>query len=140
MNTRYQHPALRQLAEQQVRYAPVDIRIEQMDQAERLLHELDPQSSYRYADLCERITAYRPSMYPDLKIDGSTAIHDLRVLVEDLSASADLPVESAREAGLDRRRSQRTSSTSRPRRWTAGGSAGLSAGASDSATAAASGS
>jgi RNA polymerase sigma factor (sigma-70 family) len=97
MTTRYQHPAIRQLAEQQVRYAPIDVRIEQMDQAERLLHELDPEATYRYADLCERITGYRPSMYPDLKIDGATAVHDLRVLVEDLSVSADLPVESARE-------------------------------------------
>jgi RNA polymerase sigma factor (sigma-70 family) len=96
-NTRYQHPALRQFAEQQVRYAPIDIRIEQMDQAERLLHELVPHATYRYADLCERITAYRPTMYPDLKIDGATAIHDLRVLVEDLSESAELPVEKARE-------------------------------------------
>ncbi|MFV0443629.1 MAG: sigma-70 family RNA polymerase sigma factor [Planctomycetaceae bacterium] len=95
--SRYQHPALRQFAEHQVRYAPIDIRIEQMDQAERLLHELDPQSTYRYADLCERITAYRPSMYPDLKIDGAIAIHDLRVMVEDLSESADLPVEKAPE-------------------------------------------
>ena len=97
MVARYQHPAIRQFAEQQVRYAPIDVRIEQMDQAERLIHELDPESTYRYADLCERITAYRPSMYPDLKIDGATAIHDLRLLVEDLSASADLPVESAHE-------------------------------------------
>lgn len=100
MTSRYRNPAIRQLAEQQVRYTPIDVRLEQMDKAERLLHELDPKATYRYADLCERITAYRPSMYPDLKIDGADAVHDLRLFVEDLSASADLPVEHAREEVL----------------------------------------
>ena len=35
--TRYHNPAMKQLADQQVRYAPVDVRIEQMDKAERLV-------------------------------------------------------------------------------------------------------
>jgi RNA polymerase primary sigma factor len=97
MKSRYNHPAIRQLAEQQVRYAPIDVRIEQMNQAERLVHELDPDARYRYADLCEKITAYRPDRYPDLVIDGRDAIHDLRQVVEDLSGSVDIPVERAAE-------------------------------------------
>jgi len=95
--TRYANPAIKQLADQQVRYVPVDVRIEQMDNAERLMHELDPDKAYRYQDLCERITSYRPSMYPDLVIDGKDAVHDLRLFVEDVSASANLPVEQAGE-------------------------------------------
>ncbi|MEZ6067593.1 MAG: sigma-70 family RNA polymerase sigma factor, partial [Planctomycetaceae bacterium] len=97
MKSRYQHPAIRQLADQQVRYAPLDIQVEQMDQAERLLHELEPESRYRYVDLCERITGYRPDRYPDLVVEGQEAIHDLRLFVEDLSQAASLPVERAPE-------------------------------------------
>jgi len=97
MSNRYSHPALRQLAEQQVRYVPVDVRIEQMDAAERLLQELEAEKRYFYADICERITSYRPQMYPDLKIDGTDLLHDLPLFVEDLSSSASLPVERAAE-------------------------------------------
>ena len=93
----YNHPAMRQLTEQQVRYAPVDVRVEQMDRAEQLLHDLDPSKSYRYQDLCEKITSFRPSMYPDLVIDGEDAIHDLGVFVDDMSGSTNLPVEQAGE-------------------------------------------
>ncbi|MEZ6058539.1 MAG: sigma-70 family RNA polymerase sigma factor [Planctomycetaceae bacterium] len=97
MSTKYRHPAIRQFAEHQVRYAPVDVRIEQMDKAEQLLQEIVPEQRYYYADVCERITAFRPQMYPDLRIDGTDLLHDLPLLVEDLSASADLPVERAQE-------------------------------------------
>jgi RNA polymerase sigma factor (sigma-70 family) len=95
--TRYHNPAMKQLTDQQVRYAPLDVRVEQMDKAERLLSELDPSKSYRYQDLCEKVTSYRPTMYPDLIIDGQDAVHDLGMFVEDLSASANLSVEQAGE-------------------------------------------
>ena len=75
--SRYHNPAMKQLTDQQVRYAPVDVRVEQVDKAEQLLLELNPEEHYRYQDLCERITDFRPSMYPDLIVDGKDAIHDL---------------------------------------------------------------
>lgn len=93
----FRNPAMKQLTEQQVRYAPIDVRIDQMDRAERLVAELDPKKTYRYADLCERITTFRTELYPDLVIDGKDAIHDLRRFVEELSASANIPVEMAGE-------------------------------------------
>lgn len=98
--SRYSHPALRQLNEQLTRFSPVDVRVQQMDRAERLITELDETTEYKYQELVEKITGYRPDAYPDLKIDGATANHDIRLLVEDLSASANLPVDQAGEQVL----------------------------------------
>lgn len=100
MISQYMNPAIKQLTEQQVRYAPRDVRLEQIEKAERLLAELDPSRDYRYQDLCERITAYRPEMYPDLKVTGEEAIHDLRCFVEDVSDSANIAAESVGEPVL----------------------------------------
>jgi RNA polymerase primary sigma factor len=98
--SRYSHPALRQLTEQQTRFSPVDVRLSQMDRAEQLLTELDPATEYKYQEICEKITGYRPDAYPDLWIDGATAIHDIQLFVEDVSASANLPVDQAGEQVL----------------------------------------
>lgn len=97
MKTRYNNPAIKQLTDQQVKYAPRDARLKQIDRAERLLNEIEPERKYRYHDLCEKITTYRPEMYPDLMVDGTDAVHDLRCFVEDLSDSADIPVEQVEE-------------------------------------------
>jgi RNA polymerase sigma factor (sigma-70 family) len=96
----YKNPALRQLKEQQVRYAPRDARLEQIDKAEQLLEELDLTQEYRYQDLCQRITTYRPEMYPDLVVTGEDAAHDLRLFIEDLSDSANIKAESLLEQVL----------------------------------------
>src|SRR5258708_11609371 len=97
----YKNPAIRQLKEQQVRYAPREVRLEQIDKAERLLEELDlARQDYRYQDLCFRITAYRPEMYPDLVVTGEDAAHDLRPLIEDLSDSANIKAENSLEQAL----------------------------------------
>lgn len=98
--SRYNNPAIKQLTDQQVRYAPVDVRVEQVDKAERLLSELEPEQQYRYQDLCEKITDFKPSMYPDLVVDGKDAIHDLGLFVEDMSASTSLSAEQAGEPVL----------------------------------------
>src|SRR5579872_1964527 len=97
----YKNPAIRQLKEQQVRYAPRDVRLEQIDKAERLLEELDlARQDYRYQELCYRITAYRPEMYPDLIVTGEDAAHDLRLFIEDLSDSANIKAENLAEQVL----------------------------------------
>jgi RNA polymerase sigma factor (sigma-70 family) len=91
---------MRQLTEQQVRYAPKQVKLDQIDQAEQLLEKLKPDCDYPYRDICEQITTYRPEMYPDLVINGADAFHDLRCFVEDLSDSVDITVESAGEPVL----------------------------------------
>jgi RNA polymerase sigma factor (sigma-70 family) len=96
----YKNPAIRQLKEQQVRYAPRDARLAQIDKAEKLLDELVLNKDYRYQDLCQRITTYRPEMYPDLVVTGEDAAHDLRLFIEDLSDSANIKAESLPEQVL----------------------------------------
>jgi RNA polymerase sigma factor (sigma-70 family) len=90
--SRYCHPVMKQLTDQQVRYAPRDVRLTQIRRAEKLVREIDPEKTYPYHEICERVTTYRPELYPDLVIAGEDAVHDLRCFVEDLSDSADLDV------------------------------------------------
>jgi RNA polymerase primary sigma factor len=98
--SRYCHPVMKQLTDQQVRYAPRDVRITQMNRAERLVREIDPGSSYPYREICERVTTFRPELYPDLVIGGQDAVHDLRCFVEDLSDSTDLDISHVDEPVL----------------------------------------
>ena len=100
MHTDYLNPALRELRDQQVRFAPREKKIEQVNSAEKLLSELDPNRTYTYEYLCYRVTNYRPEAYPDLKFTGEEAGHDLRLLVEDLSDSANVPATAAGERVL----------------------------------------
>ena len=97
---RYRNPAIKQLADQQVRFAPVPVRLEQIQRAEDFLFSLNPAGSFPYPSLCEFITKYRPEAYPDLKIPGADLLHDLRCFVEDLSESAKLSVEKSPEPVL----------------------------------------
>jgi len=79
-------PALKELTDQQVRFAPLTRRLEQQVRAERLLGELESGKKYPYQFVCFRITDFRPDSYPDLLIDGFDLAHDLtqmvRLLVE----------------------------------------------------------
>ncbi|MBX3411767.1 MAG: sigma-70 family RNA polymerase sigma factor [Pirellulales bacterium] len=100
MHTDYRNPALRQLCDQQVRFAPRDKKIDQANRAERLLTELDPKKTYTYEYLCYRITDYRPESYPDLRLSGGDAQHDLRLFVEDVSDAANVSADAAGERVL----------------------------------------
>ena len=100
MNTGYVNPGLRQLRDQQVRFAPRDKKLQQAARAEKLLGELTPGKSYNYVDLCYRITDFKPEQYPDLKVTAEEARHDLRLFVEDVSAAAEVPADDAGEKVL----------------------------------------
>lgn len=100
MNSKFNHPALKQLTEQQKKYAPVDKRVEQMDRAESFLSGIDTDANYRFQDVCEAITGYRPEKYPDLVIAGDDLQHDLPLFVQDLSETANLSVEAVPEEVL----------------------------------------
>jgi RNA polymerase primary sigma factor/RNA polymerase sigma factor len=100
MHTDYVNPALRQLRDQQVRFAPREKKIEQVNRAEKLLGELETSRTYTYEYLCYRITNYRPESYPSLKLSGGEASHDLHLFVEDLSDAADIGAETAGERVL----------------------------------------
>jgi RNA polymerase sigma factor (sigma-70 family) len=94
---RYRNPALKILRDQQIRFAPIDVRLKQVDRAEQLLAHLDATKSFTYPELCEKITSYRSETYPDLVVTGDEAVHDLRCFVEDLSESVAIPIEQAGE-------------------------------------------
>lgn len=82
----YRNPALRQLKDQQIKFAPRDARLKQIERAEGLLNELDPHETYRYPELCEKITSYRGEMYQRMKV-----LHGIRRI----SASID-PISGRR--------------------------------------------
>jgi len=100
MGNSYSHPALKQLKEQQSRFAPRERRLEQIDRAELLLAEIDPDRRYPYEYLCFRITGFRPEGSPALVLDGKDVQHDLRLFVEDLSGTVSQPAEQATEPVL----------------------------------------
>jgi len=79
--TAFQTPALKQLTDQQVRFAPPARRQEQAARARRLLSEVDPGKQYPYQYVCFRVTDYRPDAHPDLLIDGSALAGDLAEMV-----------------------------------------------------------
>src|SRR5579864_5417908 len=99
MGSVYRHPALKQLKEQQARYAPKQRRLEQIDRAERLLAEIEPGKRYPYELLCKRITGFRPDV-PALVLEGIDVQHDLRLFIEDLSATVGQTVEQVPEPVL----------------------------------------
>jgi RNA polymerase sigma factor (sigma-70 family) len=94
----YRHPAIRQLMDQQVRYAPVEKRQRQLDNLEKLLTEIEPGRKFPYQYVCYRITEYRSDSYPQLLIDGVDLEHDLRLFVRDLAATVPpVPAETLPE-------------------------------------------
>lgn len=97
MHSDYHIESVRGLCDQQARFAPREKKLEQLDRAEKLIHEIDPNRTYTYEYLCFRITEYRPEAGPQVVMTGEDARHDVRLLIEDLSDSADILVEEIAE-------------------------------------------
>jgi RNA polymerase primary sigma factor len=97
----FKNPAMKQLTDQQVRFAPPARRLDHISRAEKLLAELEPGRRYPYQYICYRITDYRPDSYPDLRIEGKELEHDLYLFIEALSRSTPaVPIESVPEPVL----------------------------------------
>lgn len=97
----YKNPALRELADQQVRFAPPARRLEQLKRAEQLLTEIDPKREYPYQFLCYRVTDFRSDANPGLLISGLDVIHDLGLWINELAVSLPaIPVEEVHEPVL----------------------------------------
>ncbi len=78
--TEFKTPALKELTDQQVRFAPEARRQEQAARAAKLLTEIEPGKLYPYQFICYRITEFRPDSYPDLLIPGTDLVHDLGLM------------------------------------------------------------
>ncbi len=90
MHSDYKSPSIRELRDQQVRFAPREKKIEQIDCAENLLRDLQTDRIYNYEYVCFRITGFRAEQSPIIRIKGADLIHDLHCFIEDLSESADI--------------------------------------------------
>ena len=97
MHEEYRNGQLKELRDQLTRFAPKTKKIEQADLAEKLYHEIDNNRSYALDYLCFRITNYRREQSSRLNIAGADVKHDLRLLIEDLSDSADIAIEEVPE-------------------------------------------
>ncbi len=97
MHSGYLSPILKQLRDQQVRFAPRNKKLEQVENADRLVGEIDPHREYTYEYLCFRITGYRPDSSPKFTVIGSDVKHDLRLFIEDVTDAADVRVEEVGE-------------------------------------------
>ena len=99
--TDFKHQALKELTDQQVRFAPPARRQEQVARAERLLGEIEPARVYPYQFVCFRVTDYRSDAHPDLLIPGADLKHDLALFIQRVERSLPpLPVEQAVEPML----------------------------------------
>ena len=97
MQREYQTPELRELRDQQIRFAPRIKKLQQVEAAERLIAEIDGEKAYPYEYVCFRVTGFRPAEAVSAKIVGEDLRHDLRLFVEDLSDSADMAAENIGE-------------------------------------------
>jgi len=116
----FKFQALRELTDQQVRFAPPARRQEQVVRAERLLGEIDPGKQYPYQFVCYRITDYRSDAYPDLLIPGGDLRAELALFVKKVERSIPaVPIEQALEPmlGLDEVSKQLSVSTKTISRW-----------------------
>src|SRR5438067_2307884 len=114
--TGFQNPALKQLTDQQVRFAPPARRLEHAAQARRLLSEVEGGKRYPYQFVCFRVTGFRPDAHADLLIEGGALAGDLRemirllddpvVTLEDVSKRLNVSTKTVRrwrKFGLDGR-------------------------------------
>jgi RNA polymerase sigma factor (sigma-70 family) len=97
----FKYPALKELTEQQTRYAPAARRQEQVARAEKLLAEIEPGKTYPYQYVCFRVTDYRSTAHPDLMIPGDALRHDLTLFARRVERSIPaVPIEQAVEPML----------------------------------------
>lgn len=92
---RYKTHKIRELAEQQVRFAPRSVRQKQIGNAEDILLRLK-KDGHCFQDLCFQITGFRPDSIGG-EISADDVAHDLRCFIEDLSDSLDIDASEYQE-------------------------------------------
>ena len=94
MHADYNIPILKELRDQQVRFAPREKKVEQINRAERLLAELDPRRTYSYEYLCYRITDFRPETTPATTMTAATGMRAMSSAFTPPLPSAAFPAPS----------------------------------------------
>jgi RNA polymerase primary sigma factor/RNA polymerase sigma factor len=95
MHGDYRSNIMKQLRDQQVRFAPRDKKIEQVEHAEALLVDVDGGKNYPYEFICFRVTGFRPNAAPFLSVSGEDLQHDLLRFIEDVSDAINMNAEDA---------------------------------------------
>jgi RNA polymerase primary sigma factor len=99
--TSFRHDSLMQLTDQQVRFAPPSIRLEQLRNAEKLLSEVDVLKEYPYQFVCYRITDFRSDANPAELMIGRDLVHDLGMFIREVARSMPaMPIEEVNEPVL----------------------------------------
>jgi RNA polymerase primary sigma factor/RNA polymerase sigma factor len=97
MHSDYRSSALWELCDQLARFAPRDKKLDQVNRAEKLIHEIEADRPYTYEYLCFRLTDFRPERATDPAMSGADVRHDLQLFVEDLSDAADIATDDVRD-------------------------------------------
>lgn len=113
----FKTPALKELTDQQARFAPPQKRQEQLDRARKLLAEVEPERAYPYQFVVFRVTEYRPDSYPDLLVKGEELRHDLALMIEALGGAVPAESQPRELVSLDELARRLNVSTKTVRRW-----------------------
>ncbi|EMI18191.1 sigma-70 factor [Rhodopirellula maiorica SM1] len=97
MHEEYRDAKIQELRDQLTRFAPKAKKVEQAALAEKLCSEIEPNRPYSFDYLCFRITNYRPEKPSRHNVEAVDLKHDLHLLIEDLSDSADVAVNEFSE-------------------------------------------
>ncbi|MEM1067977.1 MAG: sigma-70 family RNA polymerase sigma factor [Planctomycetota bacterium] len=97
MHEDYRDLKIKELRDQLTRFAPKAKKIEQGVLAETLYSEIESDRAYAFDYICFRITKFRPETPSRHNIAAGDLKHDLRLLIEDLSDSADVAVSEVGE-------------------------------------------
>ena len=92
MHEEYRDEKLKDLRTQLCRFTPKAKRIEQAALAEKVYTEIEDERTYSFDYVCFRITNYRPEKASRHNIEPANLKHDLRLLIEDLTDSADVSI------------------------------------------------
>ena len=96
MHEQYKNPVIRWLRDQQ-QGAPRESLLAQIPSAERLIAQLDSNKNYAAAEIVSEIVGAHLPEAGNRKIPGDVLMHDLRLLVEDLSDAANLDADAVAE-------------------------------------------
>src|ERR1700682_192859 len=83
----FRAPALKELTDQQVRFAPAARRREAVGRAGQLLGGLDPAKASPYQFVCFRIADFRSAAHADLLIPSADLKHDLAEFIRRVERS-----------------------------------------------------
>ncbi|HQY89390.1 MAG TPA: hypothetical protein PK402_12130, partial [Tepidisphaeraceae bacterium] len=90
--SRYLVDSLAELA-RQFAFAPAHVRTEQLEAAGTFVGKIDPEKTYTYPEIVEQLTTFRPRHHSEQLIPGRALVHDLSILIEEVSDSLNLRVD-----------------------------------------------